>query len=161
MGRLMVSFDRIYLDANVLIYGFETNTRAAELISTLFSAAERRSPCVFVTSELTLAELLVRPFRDKDAKLEDFYKQLIADSPWLEVPKVTRDVLSGAAAVRAMNKARKLPDAIHVATAIATNCSHLLSADRGISDSDGQSLGFAILRPDEPTLTSLIESLSQ
>ncbi len=55
----------------------------------------------------------------------------------------------------------KLPDAIHLATALGTGCSHILTDDRGIGraslPADAQ---IEILRPDATTLDALIQELS-
>jgi len=62
-----------------------------------------------------------------------------------------------------------LPDAIHLSTAIGTGCTHILTDDRGIKDEyrlryrqdgfAGETAPLTVIRPDEPTLTSLLQSL--
>ena len=157
----MEDVGRIYIDTNIFIAGFETRSDLAERIAMLFSSALIQTPPRFVTSELTLAELLVRPYRNHDAVLIDLYDSLISSSPWLEVWSVTREVLAAAASRRAGDSSRKLPDAVHIATAGLAGCSHLLSADKGIGPAQGESLPFSRLQPDRQTIEKLIESLGR
>ena len=82
-----------------------------------------------ITSELTLAELLVKPCRDKATKQQEKYKTAIASRNNFYVMPVLRDLLVEAAAIRADTQF-KLPDAIHIATAIRTNCTTFLTNDK-------------------------------
>ena len=150
---------RIYLDTNLFILAFETESDVAVKAALIMSKAKAQNPTRFVTSELTLAELLVLPYRQSNAWLVGLYHQVFSGS-WMDVQPVTRDILLSAAQLRATNPARKLPDAVHVATAIASGCTHFLSSDMGIGPGPNEALPFALAKPDDATLTSLIESLS-
>ncbi|MDP9838507.1 putative nucleic acid-binding protein [Neorhizobium huautlense] len=154
----MAGVGRIYIDTNVFITAFETQGDLAEKAALLL-ASPVLVPPRFVTSELTLAELLVLPYRKTDTALIDLYGKLLAHGPWLDVQPVSRDVLSDAAKLRAVNPACKLPDAIHLATARRFGCSHFLSADKGMRSSEH--VPVTILKPDEATLASLLESLAE
>jgi predicted nucleic acid-binding protein len=156
----MEEVGRIYLDTNFIIKAFETFDGVAKKAAQLLSDAKVVSPPRFVTTELTLAELLVLPHRNADDALIHAYNELIYSSPWLDVRPVTRDILISAAKLRAVNPARKLPDAVHVATAIECACSHFLSSDKGIGPGPGESFAFTLAKPDEPTLSSLLASLA-
>jgi predicted nucleic acid-binding protein len=129
----MGPFKRIYLDTNILI---ELAEIKGEQQSLLYEIADMRTadgkPFV-CTSELTLAELLVRPYRQQNDELIELYNGWIMQgSDWLEVGPVTRDVLWHAALVRQYYPNVKLPDAIHLATAILFGCSHFLTGDKRI-----------------------------
>jgi predicted nucleic acid-binding protein len=82
-----------------------------------------------VTSELTLAEVLVRPLRDGNTARQRAYEQALSDRPQLRLIPVDRAVLLAAARLRAAGNVR-LPDAIHVATACAARCDVLITNDR-------------------------------
>ncbi|MFK0332527.1 type II toxin-antitoxin system VapC family toxin [Rhizobium sp. NPDC090275] len=155
----MDQFGRIYLDTNLFILAFETESDVAVKATLIMSKAKAQNPPRFVTSELTLAELLVLPYRQNNAWLVGLYHQVFSGS-WLDIQPVTRDILLSAARHRATNPARKLPDAVHVATAIGGGCTHLLSSDKRIGPGPNEALPFALAKPDDATLTSLIESLS-
>lgn len=81
-----------------------------------------------MTSELTLAEVLVKPIRENNAGLRDQYERILRTSRVLTVLPITRDVLVAAATLRA-GSSLKLPDAIHAATSIAANCTTHLTND--------------------------------
>jgi predicted nucleic acid-binding protein len=167
MGRLMPAAQRIYLDTNIFIIALEgkdTEQRnlLAELFALAYSAGERR----FFTSQITISEVLVSPYRHGQEDLADYYKRLLFDSPWLSAVPITTDILQRAAILRAGHKSVKLPDAIHLATALEYKCSDFVSADTGIRDIQftipGQNMqsSLAVRRLDAASLESLIESLT-
>ncbi len=121
---------RLYLDANILILmGEGLDTRTA-LLAEIVASVPASQPTFLCTSELTLAELLVKPYRDEDDRLIAQYESWLVPGGFLEISSVTSFVLRHAAALRAQHKALKLADGIHIASAIGLNCSHLLSADK-------------------------------
>lgn len=158
--------ERIYLDTNVFIALFESG-QTTELLQELVDICQKNAAdhrCL-VTSELTYSELIVKPQRIGDALAVSGYDELIRTSKWLEVSPVDREILYYSALMRANFSHLKLPDAIHVATAVMSRCTSFLTADLGIKDRyevlDGaEMIVLKVLRPDEPTLTSLIKSLS-
>lgn len=89
-----------------------------------------------VTSEITLAECLVKPFADKDIFAVEAYMAFLGEQPGLPVVPISRSILLSAARLRAETKL-KLPDAIHVATAKWAECSAFITNDRGIRHEDG------------------------
>ncbi len=93
-----------------------------------------------VTSELTLAEALVKPCMDRRDDHRKAYQEALRTTGGLLVRPVTRDVLVEAARVRAISGVR-LPDGIHAATAALERCEAFLTNDqrlRGLS-------GFSVL----------------
>lgn len=97
------------------------------MLGALFTAADA-GRILPVTSELTAAELLVKPFRDADAVHEANCRAMIFGSAHLEVAPITRSVLTESARLRATS-GLKLPDAIHLATATLTHCDTMLTND--------------------------------
>jgi predicted nucleic acid-binding protein len=130
---------RIYFDTRVYIDYAERRSLAAAKIGQIFSAFLQQDKRI-VTSELTLAEALVHPLRAAletgDDRLRDLYRAMLqADSKVTDIQPVSRDVLEFAAFIRAKLDflARlkiKLPDAIHLATALLSGCDTLVSNDR-------------------------------
>lgn len=152
---------RIYLDTNIFIATFErldaVSDRLAEVFSTGLGCAGR----LFTTSELTISELLVVPLHDGKKALASYYSDVLSENEWLHVCPVTKPVLVSAAGLRADRKGLRLPDAIHLATALATGCSHFLTEDNGLAIAGiSAAPALGMLRPDEPMLKSLLESLS-
>lgn len=81
-----------------------------------------------VTSEVALAEVLVKPFKDEDRRVIADYDALFHDDAFLEVVPVSREILRHSAASRAAI-GNKGMDAIHVATAEVAECTVFLSSD--------------------------------
>lgn len=128
MGRLTSLLgDRVYLDANIVVYAVEGFAPHAKAIKALLRAVDDGELTV-ATSDLTLAEVLIKPFRDANAALEAAYRQFLAPSSVLQVAPVSRSVLIDAARLRSAT-GLKLPDAIHAATASSLGCDSLLTND--------------------------------
>jgi predicted nucleic acid-binding protein len=126
----------VYVDANPIIYAVEGDDALASPINELF-ARLRELPGVAITSELTLAEVLPKAL----PKQRQLYFDLMISSGVFDLRPVSREILIDTADYRriaAMNQAGgsrsmpKLPDAIHVVTAIRSGCKRFLSTDAGI-----------------------------
>jgi predicted nucleic acid-binding protein len=145
---------RVYLDANVFIYAIEGNADIADPLRQLFDLF-RANRGIGVTSELTLAEVLPRA---SNAQRRN-YLNMIVWSRIFDLRPVSRDILIETAKYR--EKARKagmpkLPDAIHVVTAIRAGCRTVLSADLRLKLPDG----YFVLPPEADNLFRLIKELS-
>lgn len=125
----MKSVPRVYLDANVFIAAFENPGAYSDHAWWIMHAVER-GEITAATSEITLAEVLVKPLQVGAADLADGYQQIIVNAPGFDVCPVARDVLVSAAELRAKRNFIRLPDAIHLATAMNMACSHIVSGDR-------------------------------
>jgi len=130
---------RIYLDANVFIAAYETQGARSNHAWWLLDAIEG-GELLGVTSELTLAEILVRPMEEEDIDLVRCYQDIVSPADCLEVPAVTRQILLQAAALRSRRRSLRLPDAIHVASARMNGCSHIVSDDRRLPFAPGLKL---------------------
>lgn len=129
---------RVYLDTNIIIYAIEGYETYAGPIKALLRALTD-GEIVAVTSELTVAEVLVKPKRDKNTKLEEAYQRFLRPTESLHTSPVTRELLEAAADIRA-NTTLKLPDAIHVATAIGEQCDSFLTNDVRFTTATGLSI---------------------
>ena len=121
---------RFYLDSNALIYFFEAHALFGPPIRTLFEFAEREQ-LTMVTSELSVAEVLVMPFKMQRADLVARHTAFVTTRPDFDVIALGRGILIESARLRA-ERGGKLPDAIHVATALAAGCTSFISQDLGI-----------------------------
>jgi predicted nucleic acid-binding protein len=147
--------ERLYFDTNIFIKiyeGGQDDAIATFLLELLAGSARASEPCI-VTSEVTLAELLVRPLAVSDQVLVEHYEALIVTSRWLHVVPVERQILRVAAQLRSRRRALRLPDAIHLASALASSCTHLVTGDAGIHASDG----LPILRPERGVLEQMLQ----
>jgi predicted nucleic acid-binding protein len=80
------------------------------------------------TSELTLAELLVKPIRDGDLTAQQTCQTMLLSNPRLAVLPIARQMLIESARLRATS-GLKLPDALNLATATLAGCDVLLTND--------------------------------
>jgi predicted nucleic acid-binding protein len=119
---------KVYLDTNVFIYAVEAVAEYEHVIEALFGLIEDAEVAAF-TSELTLAESLAKPFEAGRHDIVGVYEEMLSPSSWLSVLSVERTILIEAARLQARLVLR-LPDAIHVATAVAAGCDVVLSNDR-------------------------------
>jgi predicted nucleic acid-binding protein len=126
---------RVYLDSNVFIAAMENPGAHSDHAWWIIDAVEQ-SRIVGVTSEITLAEILVKPIELGDRDLAAAYEQMIMPSANFEVLQVQREILIGAAHMRARRSSTRLPDAIHVSTALASRCSHFVSDDQRLHSID-------------------------
>lgn len=117
---------KFYCDTNVFIQlGERSDIELQRFVERVANSESR-----VVTSEMTLAEILVKPKQQERGDLVEFYEDLLVTRPLLEVVPVSRPILRRSADLRASDVSTKLPDAIHVATAIETGCHWVLSSDK-------------------------------
>jgi predicted nucleic acid-binding protein len=127
----MVNIDlrnkNIFLDTAPLIYFIEGNSAYQEKLSQIFES-NNKGDFVFITSSITLLEVLVKPLRDKQAKLAEKYINILTNASGIEIFDVTNAVAIKAAELRAKYNLRT-PDAIQLATSIEYNADHFLTND--------------------------------
>jgi predicted nucleic acid-binding protein len=140
---------KVHFDANVFIYAVEGSDDIAVPLRRLFEVLSRKLDLA-VTSELTLAEVLPKadPIRRRN------YLELILYSGLFILHPVTRDVLIETADYRRIAGMPKLPDAIHVVTAVRAGCGRMLSFDRTLKLPEG------MRRQTRDDLPQLIDELS-
>lgn len=120
---------KVYLDVNVFIYALEGVEPWASLLREAFVSMEA-GEWQAVTSELSLAESLVRPFQLGREDLAQVYKAALSPRDHFSLAPVNAPTLISAARLRARHNF-KLPDAIHAATALAQGCTAFLTNDAG------------------------------
>ena len=136
MGTLKTNLgNRVYVDANIIVYVVEGYAQHQQVLRSLLAEMDA-GRLAAVTSELTLAEVLVKPMRDANEHLVRAYAEFLEPSRALTVAPLTRPILIDAARIRASGNL-KLPDAVHVATAIALDCDTLLTNDQSLRGSPG------------------------
>jgi predicted nucleic acid-binding protein len=149
----------VYVDSNVFMYAVEGVEAASAPVKELFAILRER-PGIAATSELTLAEVLPKaagPHRR-------MYFHLIVWSGIFDLRPVARQILVETADYRRALTATpadgrtsmpKLPDAIHVVTAIHSGCRRLLSRNHGMKAPEG----LQLLRPDDRGVSLLMGEL--
>ena len=133
MGSLkQLTGRRVYLDANILIYALEGILTYQPVIQELFTRSAEGELDLF-TSELSLAEMLVKPIRNGDVAAQQRCRELVTPRSGFDVRPVGREALVRAAEFRARTRL-KLPDAIHAATAQLARCDVFLTNDRRLEN---------------------------
>jgi len=138
----IVSADRqrVYVDTNAFIVAFETTGVDSDAMKPLLNAS-LQGRLSLLTSELTLAEVLVVPERTGNVMLMRAYKQALIWSRAVELVPVSRDVLietsqyrahAGQADVENAVRRNFLPDSIHAVTAVRSGCASFLANDKRI-----------------------------
>jgi len=137
MGSLnAISGKKVYLDTNLFVYALEAVEPWYAVTVEILSSIDA-GHATAVTSELTLAECLVKPYRLNRLPVADAYNDLLRSRPYFLVAPVSRDLLVEASRLRAAAGGLKLPDAIHVATALKYRCDVFLSNDQSIGSVPG------------------------
>lgn len=131
MGRLRQALQgqKVYLDANIFIYSVEVVAPWAEELNDIF-AGLKSGEFSAVTSNLSLSECLVHPFKNNRLDLAKVYRQVLSPRAYLEIAPIDNAILIFAANIRAQTNL-KLPDAIHAATGLTQKCSAILTNDAG------------------------------
>jgi predicted nucleic acid-binding protein len=149
----------LYIDANPFIYFVDGEERLANRIRPIFALLTHKAGLA-ATSELTLAEVLAKARPD----IRRSYLDLLIRSRRFVLHPVTRDILIETAKYRQVSQRRqpdgkvskvKLPDAIHVVTAMQLKCRMFLSADQSLR----LPAGMSMLTPDEAGLAKLNQAL--
>ena len=120
----------VYIDTNCLIYLAEGHARYRPALEPLIGAITEGS-ILGITSELTIAEVLVKPIADKRPDAVVIYKQLLANGEPFSLIPISVTILELSATLRGTYPV-KLADAIHVATAVDQGCAAFVTNDKGI-----------------------------
>lgn len=132
----------ITLDTAPIIYFFQDHSTFAPLFAPVFEAADQGRLGI-VVSAVTLAEVLTGPLQAKDEVLAARYRETLTRSPGWEFWPVDEEIASSAARFRAEHKLR-LPDAIQLATAIASRSHAFVTNDRRLQ----KEVGVLVVVPD-------------
>ena len=92
--------DHVYLDVNIFIYAVEGFPKYSKLCADILQSIEDMKIHA-VTSELTLAEVLARPFKDNESGIISVYQDLVRTQFDLKVVPISREILIDAASLRA------------------------------------------------------------
>ena len=123
------------LDTAIFIYYMEEHPAYLPVVEPLFVGIDR-GVIEGVTSELTLLEVLVVPYRKRDSELAGRYESILTSCRGLHLLAIDRAVLKDAAQLRAAFSV-KTPDAIQLATALSAGCGAFLTNDRDLPKGQG------------------------
>ena len=126
---------RVYFDTNTIIYFLEQHQPYFSVMAPIFDMVGTGDVDA-LTGNITLAETLIKPLRDKNNVLVQDIKSLLLDPDiftLIELPRATfiqAAELGGKAGLR-------LADALHFACAIDASCQYFLTNDRRFVSSHG------------------------
>lgn len=124
----------IGLDTAPFIYYIEDVAPYADLLDPVFSLLENHA-LYAVTSTVTFAEILTKPFADKNFSLADEIKFTLKSFSSLSVASVDEELAEAAALIRARYTIR-LPDALQVAAAVQSEATLFLTNDKRVKRVD-------------------------
>jgi predicted nucleic acid-binding protein len=119
--------ERIALDSCIFIYQWQAHPRYSPLTDFVFSSVEQGDFAAY-TSTITMTELLVHPYREREIARVNELLGLFSTYPNLEWIVPHLEIARHAAKIRAQY-ALKTPDALQAATAIHAKASVLLTND--------------------------------
>jgi predicted nucleic acid-binding protein len=149
----------IYLDTNVFIKAVEGLDEAAVPAKTLIKALRQQRTGIATTSEITFAEVLAPSKQANSMPLHmkrRAYLDLLLWSGFVALIPVSRNILIETAELRAVGRF-KLPDAVHLVSAIQVRCRFFVSGDR---DFDKVPAGMERVSCSHDDLPRLLKELS-
>lgn len=117
----------VFLDTAPLIYFIEGGSLHQSTLLSLFDA-NATGRFNFLSSAITLLEVLVKPFRDGHHGIAQQYRHILTHSPTLRISEMTVAIAERAAALRAQYGLHT-PDAIQLATALENGADYFLTND--------------------------------
>ena len=117
----------VFLDTAPLIYFIEGNSEHQAILVKLFKFNDQGG-FSFITSTITLLEVLVKPMRENKTDIAEQYRTVLTKAAGIEVFDVTAAIAQVAARLRAKYNF-KTPDAIQLATAIEVQADYFLTND--------------------------------
>ncbi len=118
---------RLFLDTAPVIYFVERNPQYLPYVRAVFEHIRDRL-LIAVTSPVTLAECLVRPYRLGQTELQQEFIDLITGIEGIEFAGIDQTIALQAAQIRARYNLQ-LPDAFQIAVALAAGCEAFLTND--------------------------------
>jgi predicted nucleic acid-binding protein len=145
----------VYLETNFFIKAVEGTEEAAAAPKQLIALLRAR-PGTAVTSEITFAETLAPPKRADALPLHikrRVYLDLLLWSGFILLIPVNRDILIETADLRTVARL-KLPDAIHLVSAMHAKCQYLVSNDDHFKKLP---TGMEHVKPDDAGIEKLVK----
>ena len=121
---------RLCMEAAPLIYYVEENPVYSAKFDAILTVVES-ADIVVISSVITLTEVLTQPLKLRDLRLVTEYRDILLHNGQFQLLPVTQAIAEKAAELRARYNLRT-PDALHVATALESDCDAFLTNDMGI-----------------------------
>jgi predicted nucleic acid-binding protein len=122
---------RVFLDTAPLIYFIEGHSTYQDKLVECFSANDN-AEFLFITSSITLLEVLVKPIKDRKPRLVSQYKNILLNAEGIQIFEISNEVSEKAAELRAKYNLRT-PDALQIATALVHGADYFFTNDHRLS----------------------------
>ncbi len=122
-----LSGKRVFLDTAPLIYYIEEKAQYLKMLQKIF-ALNAKGDFQFITSVITLLEVLVHPLQLGKAELAGQYSNILCNSSSFSIHDIDVNTAKEAARLRAIYSIMT-PDAIQIATAINAEVDYFLTND--------------------------------
>jgi predicted nucleic acid-binding protein len=119
------------LDSAPLIYYIEQHATYHPIVQPFFEDRVQKALNSIVTSVVSLAEVLVLPFKVGRADLVQAYRDFFAKAPQLTMVSISVALAEQAAHLRGQFNLR-LPDALQIAAALELGATHFITNDIGL-----------------------------
>jgi predicted nucleic acid-binding protein len=120
----------VFLDTAPLIYFIEGNKEYKTVLKKLFQA-NANGEFLFITSTITLIEVLVHPLKLLRFDLVEQYQTILTQSATLDIIDVSKSIAFKAAELRGKHNL-KTPDSIQLATALECEANYFITNDKGL-----------------------------
>ena len=123
---------KVYIDTSQFIYFVEGHSDFSEVIKPLFNLIDQEifTAC---TSQFTLTELFIKPYREGFDELIRDYQGLLLESEKITLFSLNQETFLNAAQIGGTQGLRT-PDAIHIASALENQCEFFITNDKRIRD---------------------------
>lgn len=122
---------RIFLDTAPLIYFIEGHSIYQDKLTKYFSSNDN-GDFTFITSSITLLEVLVKPLKEGKHKLVAQYKNILLNATGVQIIEISNEIAEKAAQLRAKYGLRT-PDALQIATALTNHTDYFLTNDHRLA----------------------------
>jgi predicted nucleic acid-binding protein len=119
----------IFVDTMPFIYHIEEHPVYVETVEAFFVGALQQKNYRLMTSTITLAEVLVQPYRKGNDVLVAEYEEIICGTDELLVMPIDRMTAQTAARFRA-DYSLKMPDALQLAASFVNGADYFLTNDK-------------------------------
>lgn len=117
------------LDTNIFIYAYQKSDIKGQVANRFLERVKRVAPRVFI-SVLVFEEFLVRIYKENLEKNLAYYEDFLTQRGLISVVDIDRTVARKAASLRANYPSIKTPDALHLASALASKAHVFVTTDK-------------------------------
>ena len=126
-------YKKIFVDTAPFIYFYEEHKEFGDISKEIFTFHKNQKQ-IFVTSALTVLEVLPKPITENDSDLIKKYINAIKKKPLIDLTEINYDIAFKAAELRANYKFLKGIDSLQISSAIESNCDCFITNDERLKN---------------------------